>query len=57
MAQDSFQPAGWSASCLEDYGPGKDSGLEFWFMDTLPLSEVKARLSEIAEEVERTISA
>ena len=29
-------------------------GLKFWSMDTLPLSQVKARLSEIAEEVERT---
>lgn len=28
--------------------------LESWSMTTLPLSEVKARLSEIAEEVERT---
>ena len=28
--------------------------LEFWSMETLPLSEVKARLSEIAEAVERT---
>jgi antitoxin YefM len=30
------------------------SGLEFWSMTTLPLSEVKARLSEIAEEVAAT---
>lgn len=29
-------------------------GLEFWSMTTLPLSEVKARLSEIAEEVAST---
>lgn len=29
-------------------------GLEFWSMTTLPLSEVKARLSEIAEEVATT---
>lgn len=29
-------------------------GLESWSMTTLPLSEVKARLSEIAEEVDRT---
>ncbi len=29
-------------------------GLEFWSMSTLPLSEVKARLSEIADEVGRT---
>src|SRR3954454_2423074 len=28
--------------------------LEFWSMTTLPLSEVKARLSEIAEEVAAT---
>ena len=31
-----------------------DGGLEFWSMSTLPLSEVKARLSEIADEVGRT---
>jgi len=29
-------------------------GLLFWSMSTLPLSEVKARLSEIADEVDRT---
>jgi antitoxin YefM len=29
-------------------------GLELWSMGTLPLSEVKARLSEIADEVDRT---
>ena len=29
-------------------------GLQSWSMKTLPLSEVKARLSEVAEEVERT---
>ena len=29
-------------------------GLEFWSMRVVPLSEVKARLSEIAEDVERT---
>jgi antitoxin YefM len=28
--------------------------LLFWSMSTLPLSEVKARLSEIADEVDRT---
>src|SRR6202041_1542087 len=28
--------------------------LQFWSMTTLPLSDVKARLSEIAEEVDRT---
>ncbi len=28
--------------------------LEFWSMSTLPLSEVKARLSEIADEIDRT---
>lgn len=28
--------------------------LECWSMDTLPLSAVKARLSEIADEVDRT---
>ena len=28
--------------------------LEFWSMTTMPLSDVKARLSEIAEEVDRT---
>ena len=28
--------------------------LQFWFMTTLPLSDVKARLSEIAEEVAAT---
>ena len=28
--------------------------LEFWSMSTLPLSEVKAHLSEIADEVNRT---
>jgi antitoxin YefM len=31
-----------------------DSGLTFWFMRTLPLSAVKAKLSEIADEVDRT---
>lgn len=30
------------------------SRLLFWSMSTLPLSEVKARLSEIADEVDRT---
>ncbi len=30
------------------------SRLIFWSMSTLPLSEVKARLSEIADEVDRT---
>ena len=29
-------------------------GLEFWSMTTLPLSDAKARLSEIADEVGRT---
>jgi antitoxin YefM len=28
--------------------------LEFWSLSTMPLSEVKARLSEVAEEVDRT---
>jgi antitoxin YefM len=28
--------------------------LEFWSMATIPLSEAKARLSEIADEVDRT---
>ena len=34
--------------------PGTPGGLESWSMTTLPLSEVKARLSEIAEEVAAT---
>jgi antitoxin YefM len=29
-------------------------GLEFWSMSTISLSEVKARLSEVADEVDRT---
>ena len=29
-------------------------GLRFWSMSTIPLSEAKARLSEIADEVGRT---
>jgi antitoxin YefM len=36
---------------MDTIGPGR---LEFWSMSSLPLSEVKARLSEISEEVERT---
>lgn len=35
-------------------GPRLVRRLRFWSMTTLPLSEVKARLSEIAEEVART---
>ena len=35
-------------------GGTSSDGLEFWSMSVVPLSEVKARLSEIAEEVERT---
>jgi antitoxin YefM len=31
-----------------------DFRLQFWFMSTVPLSEAKARLSEIADEVKRT---
>lgn len=39
--------------------PGKgsqprDCGLRFWSMSTVPLSEAKARFSEIADEVGRT---
>lgn len=36
---------------MDAVAPGR---LGSWSMTTLPLSEVKARLSEIAEEVERT---
>src|SRR6478609_106449 len=35
-------------------GHASSRGLQFWSMSTLPLSEVKARLSEIAEEVAAT---
>jgi antitoxin YefM len=34
--------------------PARLIGLEFWSMSTLPLSEAKARLSQIADEVHRT---
>ena len=34
--------------------PNRDIGLIFWSMITLPLSDVKARLSQIADEVHRT---
>ena len=34
--------------------PHRDNGLIFWSMNTLPLSDVKARLSQIADEVHRT---
>jgi antitoxin YefM len=39
-----------SASAL----PFATSGLGFWSMTMLPLSEAKARLSQIADEVHRT---
>ena len=34
--------------------PHRDNELVFWSMSTLPLSDVKARLSQIADEVHRT---
>ena len=34
--------------------PPRQNRLQFWSMTVLPLSEVKARLSEIADEVGRT---
>ena len=34
--------------------PLRDNGLVFWSMSTLPLSDAKARLSQIADEVHRT---
>lgn len=37
-----------------DYYTTSTFRLQFWSMTTLPLSEVKARLSEIAEEVATT---
>jgi antitoxin YefM len=41
---------------IADPDPGilRRDGLGFWSMTTLPLSEAKARLSQIAEEVHRT---
>jgi antitoxin YefM len=39
---------------LRDPGYGRLHRLEFWAMTTLPLSEAKARLSEVADEVDRT---
>lgn len=41
-------------SKLTDLGRGSGDRLLSWSMTTLPLSAVKARLSEIAEEVQRT---
>ena len=34
--------------------PNRDNELVFWSMNTLPLSDAKARLSQIADEVHRT---
>lgn len=34
--------------------PKRDNGLLLWSMKTLPLSDAKARLSQIADEVHRT---
>ena len=40
--------------CLGPIPRARHNRLIFWSMSTLPLSEVKARLSEIADEVDRT---
>jgi len=45
------QPSARLAEAVDDMRLHR---LEFWSMTTLPLSEAKARLSEVADEVDRT---